>query len=76
MSRTKETTGTVTVSKWNKESKEWMLYSTAHDHLLIDFEEVRRDNEVMPEDAQFIYEFESDCEANIKTYFCSYEYCL
>jgi hypothetical protein len=76
MSRTKEILGTVYVSKWSKIHNSWIPYSQAHDYLLIDFEEVKRQNAVMVEDGMFLYQFESSGIDNIQTYFSSHEYCL
>jgi hypothetical protein len=72
----KDTIGTVTVSRWNSEQKAWTPYSTAHSYSLSDFTEVAKQKQCMVEDANYLYQFASDCEDNIQTYFGSYEYCI
>jgi hypothetical protein len=76
MTKFKNVIGTVTVSKWSKTSNEWLAYSQCEDYFLLDFQEIARQNEVMVEDATYLYQFESTGEDNIQTYFASNEYCL
>jgi hypothetical protein len=73
---TKETIGTVTVSKWSKELQAWKLYSVAHSYSLSDFTQVLEQKECTIEDANYLYQFTSDCADNIQTYFASYDYCI
>jgi hypothetical protein len=76
MSKFKEILGTVHVSKWSTVTQEWLPYSQAHDFLLIEFEAVKRENEVHPDEGLFLYQFESNTIDNIKTYFLANEYCI
>jgi hypothetical protein len=76
MTQFKNVLGTVTVSKWSSSDREWLAYSSCEDYALLDFNEVARQNEVMVEDAKYLYQFESYCEAKIQTYFGSDEYCI
>lgn len=73
---TKETIGTVTVSRWNSEQKAWSPYSVAHNYSLSDFTQVLEQKECTIEDANYLYQFTSDDADNIQTYFGSYEYCI
>lgn len=76
MTQFKNVIGTVTVSKWSKTLNEWLPYSQCEDYYLLDFNEVARQNEVVIEDAKFLFQFESTGNVNIQTYFGSNEYCI
>lgn len=73
---TKETIGTVTVSKWSKELQAWKLYSTAHSYSLSEFTQALEEFECPVEDANYLYQFTSDDADNIQTYFGSDDYCI
>lgn len=76
MTQFKNVVGTVTVSKWSASAHEWQAYSQCEDYYLLDFNEKARENEVVIEDAKFIFQFESTGGLNIQTYFGSDEYCI
>lgn len=69
-------TGKVIVSRWNAAKMNWELYTSAHHYSLNDFTLAKKKGQVLPDDGTLLFQFESECEANIHDYFLSNTYVI